>query len=375
MRNWIYTRLQTIKQSSLYRQIPEGKEQETYFTPATNDYLGLATDPRVKKAGQEAIERYGTGSTGSRLVTGNRTLHERLENKLADYKGYEACLLFSSGYLANLGVITALADEQTTIFSDEYNHASIIDGCRLSKAHIVVYRHNDMEDLEEKLKSYRTERKKLIITDGVFSMDGDIAPLDQLDFLAKAYDALLIVDDAHGTGVLGDSGRGTASYFQVQPDVLIGTLSKAVGSEGGFVCASRYVIDYFIQQARPFIFQTALSPANVGSALMSLHLMQTENRHRILQKKVAKVRKALQTKYTIPASEALTPIIPLLIGSNQASLQLQEALRDYRIHLPAIRPPTVPEGSSRLRCTLRSTYTDVEINRLIQALLEVRQKL
>ena len=368
MQKEINEKLKQIKQSSLYRRLPHEAQGEELFTPATNDYLGLARDQRVKKAAQEAIAIYGTGSTGSRLTTGKNVLHERLEKELASFKGYEACLLYSSGYLANIGVITAIADKQTVIFSDQYNHASLIDGCRLSKARIVIYKHNDMNDLERKLIRFEQTNKKIILTDGVFSMDGDVAPLDQLDYLAKRYHSLLVVDDAHGTGVLGESGRGSTEYFGLQPDILIGTLSKAFGSEGGFVCAKETFVDYFIQRSRPFIFQTALSPANVAAALMSLHIIQTEKRHQALKKQASKLRKTLGDLYTIPETACITPIVPLIIGSNEAALQLQTQLYKYGIHIPAIRPPTVPEGMSRLRCTLSSNYPEEKIDYLIHTL-------
>ena len=234
MKNWIQQEYENIQSSPLKRNLikidkntPEttinGKKK---VLAASNNYLGLATDIRVIQKAKEAIEQYGTGSGGSRLTTGNLPIHGKLEHELAQFKGEDACLLFSSGFLANMGVISSLSDHETIIFSDALNHASIIDACRLSKAKIVIYKHNDMEDLKTKLTQYQTNRKKIIVTDGVFSMDGDLAPLDKLSFLKKKYDALLIVDDAHATGVIGEKGRGSANYFHVDVDVTVGTLDR-----------------------------------------------------------------------------------------------------------------------------------------------------
>lgn len=375
MNNWIEEELAKQKQSPLYRTLvmTDKNEPETMINgqrkilAASNNYLGLATDSRVKQRAKEAIERFGTGSGGSRLTTGNLPIHEQLEKELAHFKQTEASLLYSSGFLANLGVISGLSDKETLIFSDELNHASIIDACRLSRGKVIVYRHNDMVDLEKKLSSYRHHAKKMIVTDGVFSMDGDLAPLDELVYLKNKYHALLVVDDAHATGVIGENGRGSAEHFHVDVDVTVGTMSKAIGSEGGFVCANRSIIDYLIQKSRPFIFQTALAPATVAAALESVHIIQSEpERRKHLLAMAALVRKELREKgYDV--LEGITPIIPIVIGDAKEATNMQKQLEEKGVFIPAIRPPTVPEGTSRLRCALMATHTKEHIKAIIHA--------
>jgi len=364
--NWIYEELKRRTNSSLYRTLPSPDIQNKKIIASSNNYLGLAKDERVTQAARETILKYGTGSSGSRLTTGNLKIHEQLEGELASFKEMEDCLLYSSGYLANLGVLTTLTNSDTLVFSDELNHASIIDACKLSKAKVIVYRHNDVVDLEKKLDQYNSHSKKIIVTDGVFSMDGDLAPLPKLNFLKEKYNALLIVDDAHGTGVIGPSGRGTAEYYSSKPDIIIGTLSKAFGSEGGFVCSNSVIINYLIQKSRPFIFQTALSPGNIGAALKSLHIMQTEKRHKILQDKVNNFREFLiNHHYDVP--NGITPIIPIMLGKDEMALEMQQQLYTENIFIPAIRPPTVPKNKSRLRCTLMATHSEDEIKLIKRA--------
>lgn len=382
MSNWLNEEYKRIQASPLFRRLntTDVNQPETTINgkskilAASNNYLGLATDKRVITKAKEAIDYYGTGSGGSRLTTGNLPIHGQLENELARFKQTEACLLYSSGYLANLGVISGLSDENTLIFSDALNHASIIDACRLSRAKVIVYNHNDMEDLEKKLAMYANKPKKLIVTDGVFSMDGDLAPLDLLNFLKEKYDALLIVDDAHGTGVIGELGRGSANYYKAEVDVTIGTLSKAIGSEGGFVCASDDIINYLIQKSRPFIFQTALAPASVAAALMSIHIMQTEaERQKRLLEISATLRKTL-SELGYHVIDGITPIIPIIIGSAEDASLHQKQLDDHGIFIPAIRPPTVPALTSRLRCTLMATHTDDHLNKIIDSCKKINHK-
>lgn len=338
---------------------------KTVMMGASNNYLGFATDPKVKAAAIRAIEKNGVGSGGARLTTGNMNEHEQLEKAIAAFKGTEAALIFSSGFLANVGTITALATEGSVIFSDELNHASLIDGCRLSKGKTVVYRHADIRDLESKLNMYRNVQQKYIVTDGVFSMDGDIAPLPDIVTLARSYDALVIVDDAHATGVIGSHGRGSADYFGVKVDIIIGTMSKALGSEGGFVCGSDVLIRFLRQKARTFIFQTSLSPGIVAAAKESIHLlMQSEKRVRRLQEISIRVRKELQGMgYNVP--DGITPIIPIMIGDAEEAVSFSKSLLEGDIYIPAIRPPTVPTGSSRLRLALMATHTDEQIAHLL----------
>ncbi|WP_416825396.1 8-amino-7-oxononanoate synthase [Ectobacillus polymachus] len=338
---------------------------KTVMMGASNNYLGFATDPKVKAAAIRAIEKNGVGSGGARLTTGNMNEHEQLEKAIAAFKGTEAALIFSSGFLANVGTITALATEGSVIFSDELNHASLIDGCRLSKGKTVVYRHADIRDLESKLYKYRDVQRKYIVTDGVFSMDGDIAPLPDIAFLARSYNALVIVDDAHATGVIGSHGRGSADYFGVKVDITIGTMSKALGSEGGFVCGSDVLIRFLRQKARTFIFQTSLSSGIVAAAKESIHLLQqSEKRVHRLQEISIRVRKELQGMgYKVPAG--ITPIIPIMIGDAEEAVSFSKSLLEEDIYIPAIRPPTVPIGSSRLRLALMATHTDEQIAHLL----------
>ena len=380
MKQWIEHEWKSIQTSPLRRtliqvdkNVPETIiDGEHKILAASNNYLGLATDTRVVTKAKEALDRFGTGSGGSRLTTGNLEIHEQLERELAYFKQTEACLLYSSGFLANLGVITALSDEETIIFSDALNHASIIDACRLSKAKVVIYGHTDMKDLEEKLTAYRTHAKKMIVTDGVFSMDGDLAPLDTIYFLKEKHEALLIVDDAHGTGVIGEKGRGTVDYFHTNADITIGTLSKAVGSEGGFVCANREIINLLIQRSRSFIFQTALAPASVAAALKSIDIIQTEPERQARLLAIGQtLRHALSSLgYIIP--EGITPIIPIIIGDAKKTVDQQAFLHQQGIFIPAIRPPTVPDGTSRLRCTLMATHTDEHLDTIINTFKKLR---
>lgn len=382
MNNWIRQESKRKQQSPLYRKlvITDKNTPETLINgerkvlAASNNYLGLATDARVIASAQEAVERYGTGSGGSRLTTGNLPIHGQLEQELARFKQTEACLLYSSGFLANLGVINALSDSETIIFSDELNHASIIDACRLSKARIIIYKHTDMKDLEKKLAEHRNHAKKIIVTDGIFSMDGDLAPLDTLSFLKVRHGALLIVDDAHATGVIGTLGRGSADYFKANVDVTIGTLSKALGSEGGFVCANKETITLLIQTSRSFIFQTALTPASVAAALMSIHIIQSEpERQQRLLKIGMVLRKALnQLGYT--TLNGISPIIPVIIGCAKHAVHFQNMLNENGIFIPAIRPPTVPENTSRLRCTLMATHTDEHVQFIANTFRKIKHE-
>lgn len=380
MKDWINKEWEIMQQSPLLRKLMITDKNtpvttingERKILAASNNYLGLATDSRVITEAKEALERFGTGSGGSRLTTGNLPIHEQLERELARFKRTEACLLYSSGFLANLGVISGLSDQETVIFSDELNHASIIDACRLSKGKVVVYKHNDMKDLERKLTNYHTHTKKIIVTDGVFSMDGDLAPLDELAFLKEKYHAFLIVDDAHATGVIGELGRGSADYFQTNVDVTIGTLSKALGSEGGFVCAPKKTIEFLIQKSRPFIFQTALAPASVAAALMSLHIIQTEpeRQQRLLELSVTFRNSLSKLGYNV--LNGITPIIPIIIGEANDTVNVQKELDKNDIFIPSIRPPTVPNNTSRLRCTLMATHTDEHLKRIVDAFKKMK---
>ncbi|MBT2572364.1 8-amino-7-oxononanoate synthase [Bacillus sp. ISL-51] len=366
--SWLSRRLDMTKEAGLYRTLrtrePVLRSQMIW---ASNDYLGLANDERLISSAKTALDQFGAGSSGSRLTTGNTVWHEKLERKIADFKQTEAALLFSSGYLANIGVLSTLPEKGDVILSDQFNHASLIDGCRLSKADTIVYRHIDMGDLKEKLAAVQDYERRFIVTDGVFSMDGTIAPLDRIISLAKRYEAFVIVDDAHATGVLGEHGRGTSEYFGVCPDVVIGTLSKAVGTEGGFAAGSKVLIDFLLNHARTFIFQTAVPPAACAAAYTAFHIIEgLQDTRRLLQSSVKMMNTRLKDMgFTVKGGD--TPIIPVIIGDAQEAVLFAKSLEEKGIYAPAIRPPTVPEGESRIRLTVTADRSVRDIDELSEA--------
>lgn len=341
---------------------------------ASNSYLDLADDARVKKAAADAALRWGAGSGGSRLTTGNILLHEALENKLAQFKGTEAALLFNTGYMANVGIISALCDSESVIFSDEYNHASIIDGARLSKARIIVYKHNDMQDLEAKLNS-TNYRKGIIVSDAVFSMDGDIVNLPRLVELGTKYHLLTMIDEAHATGVIGATGHGAVEYFggEYVPDIIMGTLSKSLGAEGGFACADKTIIEYLKNKARSFIFATSQAPAAVGAALKALEILEQEpQRAQKLQHNAAYFLDCLHKEGV--AAESPTAIIPIIIGDEAAALKAADELLADGCLVSAIRYPTVAKGTARLRVALMSSHTEEELARVAKLIAAAIKK-
>ena len=343
-------------------------EGSTYLMMASNNYLGLTHHPHVKDRALQAIQQYGTGSGGARLTSGSFPLFQELEPRLAQWKDCEKALTFTAGFMANLGTISALVHKGDIIFSDELNHASLIDGCRLSGAKVQVYPHKDVAGLESLLSQSKHYGMRFIITDGVFSMDGDIAPLPELLELAERYDALLIVDDAHATGVIGE-GRGTAHHFHCENPRIIttGTMSKALGSIGGYVCGSQTIIDYIINHSRPFIFATALSPADIGTSIGALEVLVEEpSVYQKLRSNTEYMHNALQS-LGIPSSDD-TPIFPIIIGSNEDTLEASRLCEREGIILSGIRPPTVPVNTGRLRLTVTAAHTEAELQRVIQVL-------
>ena len=341
-------------------------ETLAHFT--SNNYLGLATDRRLIDAAVEATRRYGTSVSASRLLAGSTPLHGELEQRLAALKHRDSCLLYSAGYLANLGVITALTGPGDAVFSDELNHASIIDACRLARSRPLVYRHLDLAHLETLLAETEAERR-VIVTETVFSMDGDIAPLPELVALAERFDALLVLDEAHATGVLGDDGAGALSHFGLAdaPALIIGTLSKALGSVGGFVAADETAVSYLVNRSRSFIFNTALPPSAVGAALAALDVVEGEPRRRRRLRKLGEaLRSGLNAAgYSTGPSE--TQIIPVILGQAEAALAMERRLRDAGVLAKAVRPPTVPEGTSRIRFNVMATHEDADIRRVLNA--------
>ena len=342
----------------------------------SNNYLGLSTHPKVIAAAVEATQTFGTGASGSRLISGNSELYTTLEANLAEAKGTEAALVFSSGYAANTSVIPVLAEEGDLILSDALNHASIIDGCRLSRATKKVYQHCDVEHLKILLSESPAFRRRLIVTDGVFSMDGDIAPLPDICDLAARHDAMVLVDDAHGFGVLGKDGGGTVSHFGLDEESIIqmGTLSKAVGALGGYIAGSRVLIELLINRARGFIFTTGLPPATLAAANTALDLIRsTPNLREHLFSHAKCLKTALiDLGYTLLPSE--TQILPVVLGSPQRATRAAESLLAEGVFAPAIRPPAVPSGTSRLRLTVMATHTEAEIQQAIAGFTSVFRK-
>ncbi len=345
------------------------RNNQEFIMMASNNYLGLTHDLRVQQAAKYAVEQYGTGSGGARLTSGTFPLFNELELGIADFKHTDQALVFNTGYMANVGTITALMNKNSIIISDELNHASIIDGCRLSGARIERYNHKDIEHAEHILKNYKSSHK-MIITDGVFSMDGDIAPLDKLYELGKEYNALLMVDDAHSTGVLGN-GRGTAHHFGLTDvDVQLGTLSKALGSVGGYVAGRKELIEYLVNYSRSFIFSTALSPADIGAALEALTIVKNEPLVvEQLNENTAYMANKLQSMGIECDDE--TPIFPIIVGDNEKALSLAYELELRGIIITAIRPPTVPVGESRLRMTVTAAHSQEQLDYVANTLRDL----
>ncbi len=337
---------------------------------SSSNYLSLAEDPEVIAAAAQALEMYGAGSGGSRLTTGSYTLQQELESTLAQVSGFESALLFTSGYHANVGVLSALGGPGTTIFSDEKNHASIIDGCRLGKSHIQIYRHRDSEHLESLLKDSPGGRK-LIVSDSVFSMDGDIACVTELRELADRYDAWLVLDDAHGMGVLGAHGYGITEYASAQADILIGTLSKALGSLGGYVLCRDFCRRYLLNFARSFIFSTALPPAAVGAALAALRKVPAKAPQ--LRRNIAYMNELLQEADLI-SQVGETAIIPIAIGAEERAAKVAAYLYDEGVFIPCIRFPAVAPGEAILRLTVMADHTREQMEFAVEKIQEAMKK-
>ena len=328
----------------------------------SNNYLGFAEHPRVREAAAEAAMRWGVGAGASRLVSGTMTIHEELERRLAWFEGTQACVLHGSGYLANVGVLAALGAAGTTIFSDALNHASIIDGCRLAHAEVFVYRHLDVEHLEWGLAA-RGGEGSVIVTDSVFSMDGDIAPLEAIATVARRHGALVVVDEAHATGALGPGGRGAVAEagLEGEIDVIVGTLSKALGAYGGYVCTRREIAELLINRSRTLIFSTAPPPPAVAGALAGLELLvEQPRRPQKLLAAAAVLRRELAAA-GVPVPDGRTQIMPVIVGDADRAVALSEALLARGVFAQAIRPPTVPDGSSRLRLAVMASHTASEL--------------
>jgi 8-amino-7-oxononanoate synthase len=345
---------------------------QEYINFGANDYLGLAGDSRLAAAAQRATEQEGCGAGASPLVTGHSNAHAELERHLAEFEGSEAALAFTSGFAANCGTVGALVGTGDAIYADAKNHASLIDGCRLSRAEIHIYRHGDADHLAELLRDSSRYRRRLIVTDSLFSMDGDLAPLMQLAELAEAHCAMLMVDEAHATGVFGAHGRGVAEHLEVENGVHIrmGTLSKALGSAGGFVSGRRTLIDWLVNRARSYVFSTAFPPAVAAAAIAALQIVRDEPpRRQELLTRAAMLREKLASQgWNVGRSES--QIIPLYIGQPELTMQLVETLRKQGLFVPGIRPPSVPPGESLLRISLSWAHTPVQLDKLLAALAD-----
>ncbi len=339
---------------------------------ASNDYLNLASDPRLARAASRAARRYGCGAGASPLVAGHLPPHRRLEKQLAQFEGEEAALVFSSGFAANLAVLSSLAGPDDAIFSDQLNHASLIDGCRLSRASTHIYRHADVEHLDKLLRRHGGQaRRRVIVTDGVFSMEGDLVPLPDLVKLADRYEAMLVVDEAHATGVLGPHGRGLAESLTRLPKaglIKIGTLSKALGAQGGFVCGPRVLCDWLVNHARPYIFSTALAPPTCAAACRAVQIVQedSEPRWRLLHLAEA-LRQSLRAE-GLDTGTSSSQIVPVMVGEPETALELSRRLQVHGFLVPAIRPPSVPPGTSRLRISLTAGHGVTDIEALARAI-------
>ena len=352
----------------------DGKRVISY---ASNDYLGLANHPKVVEAAMRALKRYGLGAAASHMVSGHMRAHHELEEKLADYLGLPKALLFSSGFAANVGILTALAGRGDTIFADKLNHASLNDGALLSRATFKRYPHCDLVKLEAQLTDTKNSGRKLIVTDSVFSMDGDIAPLPDLLKLAEKYNALLVVDDAHGFGVLGYKGKGSLEHFNLKSEriVYMATLGKAAGGYGAFVAGHEDIVEWILQSARTYIFTTATPPAIAAAMLASLDVMQ-EDRERLkhLRTMIDFFGDSLKLQFAkLPYSQ--TAIQPIIIGDNATTLAFAEALRERHMFVPAIRPPTVPLGTARLRVSISAAHSADDLFDLITALTDLEVEL
>ena len=346
----------------------------------SNNYLGIADHPALVEAMISETRSFGAGSGASRLISGTMPSHSALEERLADFKGTEAALLFNSGYAANTGILQGLLGPDDVIFSDELNHASIIDGCRLARARTVVYPHCDVDALAELMHDEKKQRKGrwLIVTDGVFSMDGDVAPLDKLCELKEQHDALLMIDDAHGTGVLGEGGRGTAEFFDCldRIDLHMGTLGKGLGSAGAYLAAARVVIDMLVNRSRSFIFSTSLPPGVPAAAMAALDIVDSEeglSLRQSLAKNRARLSGALQTG-GMDLLGSTTQIIPVLTRTPGPTMQMASRLLEIGVFLQGIRPPTVPEGLCRLRATVMASHDPADLDRAAENILSVYEE-
>ena len=384
--DWINDELDGLKEAGLFNEIrtidsPMGAwvtiNGRSVLNFCANNYLGLANHPRLRQATKDAIDKYGVGPGAVRTIAGTMALHIELEERLAAFKKAEACITFQSGFTANLAVIPALVGKNDVIFSDELNHASIIDGCRLSRAKVVRYSHSDVDDLRRAIAETKTDCRRLIITDGVFSMDGDIAPLDKLCEVAEENDIMIMVDDAHGEGVLGDGGRGIVDHFKLHGriDVEVGTLSKAFGVMGGLVAGKREIIDWLRQRGRPFLFSSAATIPDVAACLESVNMLEesTELVDKLWSN--GEFFKTEMQKLGFDTGETTTPIIPVMLGEASLAQEFSRRLFEEGIFAMSIKFPTVPRGKARIRVMSSASHSQSDLETALDAFARVGREL
>ncbi|QUH21400.1 glycine C-acetyltransferase [Alkaliphilus sp. B6464] len=385
--SFLKEKIQELKDQGVYRKLPilgGANEAECILNGkkvinlSSNNYLGFANHPRLKKATIEAVEKYGVGSGAVRTIVGNMDIHEELDRKLAEFKREEAVMTYQSGFNCNAGTIQAITEKGDLIISDELNHASIIDGARLSRADKTVFKHADMNHLETVLKENKDKyRNMLIITDGVFSMDGDIAPLPEIVELAEKYSAMTYVDDAHGSGVLGESGRGTVDHFGLHGriDFTIGTLSKAIGVVGGYVAGSETMRDWLSHRGRPLLFSTSLPPAAVGAITEAINMLMTTTEYTDKLWDNAKYFKQKISQLGFNIGNSQTPITPVIIGDEAKTMEFSRKLLENGVFVSAIVFPTVPKGTGRLRCMVTAGHTKDQLDRAVEVFKKVGEEM
>jgi 8-amino-7-oxononanoate synthase len=373
-RKGLLRRLRQVESASSSTIVVEGK---TYLNLSSNNYLGLSTHPKVKEAAAQAIQQYGVGTGASALISGHTRLHQKLAEKVAQFKGEEAALIFSTGYMANVGILSAILEDGDLVYADRLSHASIIDGCRMSKATLKVFPHRDVQFLARHLGKVATDRKVLIVTDGIFSMDGDLAPLPEIMKLVEQHGTMIMVDDAHATGVLGPRGRGTLEHFGLEGrgTIQMGTLSKAVGAFGAYVAGSLDLTTYLLNRAKSYIYTTALPTSLVAASLAALEVIEKEPqiRQQLWNNRAYYGQGIKSLGYNTLQTE--TPIIPLLVGESSLALKMSERLLAHGIFAPAIRPPTVPQGMARIRTSIMATHTRDDLDHALEVFKKVGKDL
>ncbi|MBU1094793.1 MAG: glycine C-acetyltransferase [Firmicutes bacterium] len=385
--SYLLLKVNELKADGVYRKLPVNDgpcdaiiklNGKPVINLSSNNYLGFANHPRLKLAAKAAIDQYGVGAGAVRTIVGNMTIHEELDRLIARFKHEEAALVFQSGFATNAGVIQAITDEHDLIVSDELNHASIIDGVRLSKASRAVYKHSDMQSLETVLKEKRDQyHNVLIITDGVFSMDGDIAKLPDIVKLAKKYKALTYVDDAHGSGVLGRSGRGTVDYYGLhgQVDFIVGTLSKAIGVVGGYVCGTLAMKEWLLHRGRPLLFSTAMMPSAVAAIIEAFHMLEESTEHTDRLWDNARYFKKQLVEYGFDIGNSETPITPIMIGEESKTMEFSRNLLKNGVYVSGIIFPTVPKGKGRIRCMVSALHTKEQLDKAVEIIYKTAKKM